>query len=288
MYRIGIIGTENSHAAGFAKYFNKTAAGRAKVVGVMGNAENDRAIVEEYGAEFIAESPSDFFGKVDAMMVTSRAGSLHKAAIEPFVKAGMPVFIDKPFTSDPEEAAALIDEIKKYSAPVMGGSGCKFVKSVRDIKAKVKEWRENDELIQAAINFNVMLDSPYDGIYFYAAHLVEMCLEIFGNSPKKVRAERLNGSLIATVYYDDMLVGLHFTATAPESTCVLYGKDGNYIRNVDISDMIERESEAFISLIEKGEQPYSVDYYYLTIAFIDAIRKSYESGKTIEIEGRLK
>lgn len=285
MYRIGIIGTENSHAAGFAKYFNKTAPGRAKVVGVMGNAENDRVIVEEYGADFIAKNPSDFFGKVDAMMVTSRAGALHKAAIEPFVKAGMPVFIDKPFTSDPSEALALIELIKEHSVPVMGGSGCKFVKSVREIKAKVCEWRESDKIIQASLNFNVMLDSPYDGIYFYAAHLTEMCLEIFGDSPKKVMAERLNGSLIATVYYDDMLVGLHFTATAPESTCVLYGKDGNYIRNIDISDMIECESEAFIKLIEKREQPYPAEYYYLTVAFIDAIQKSYETGKVIEIKG---
>ena len=288
MYRIGIIGTENSHAAGFANYFNNVSPGRAKVVGVMGDEENNRLITEKYGAEFIAEKVSDFFGKVDAMMVTSRAGSLHKAAVEPFVKAGMPVFIDKPFTSDPTEAATLIDEIKKYSAPVMGGSGCKFVKSVREAKAKADELRTSGKLIQAAINFNVMLDSPYDGIYFYAAHLVEICLEIFGNFPQKVRAERLNGSLIATVYYDDMLVGLHFTAAAPESTCVLYGKDGNYIRNLDISDMTECESEAFISLIEKGEQPYPVDYYYLTVAFIDAVRRSYESGNTIEIKGKTK
>ena len=101
MFRIGIIGTENSHAMGFAMYYNVTAPGRAKVVGVMGDSESANAIVKQAGAEFVAQKPEDFFGKVDAMMVTSRAGSLHKKYILTFVKAGRPVFIDKPFTSDP-------------------------------------------------------------------------------------------------------------------------------------------------------------------------------------------
>lgn len=281
MYRIGIIGTENSHALGFATYFNVTNPGRAKVVGVMGDPESAAIVKENAGVDFIAETPEDFFEKVDAMMVTSRAGSLHKNFIMPFVKKGMPVFIDKPFTSDPKEALELIEEIKRSGSLVMGGSGCKFAKDVVLLKEKVAEWRKNGKFIQASMNFNVMLTSPYDGIYFYAPHLVEMCIEIFGKDIKAIRADRLNNSMTVTVFYQNDMVTLHFTATAPQSTCILYGVDGNFATNIDISQITKEESEWFLKILEEGVQPYSVEDYYIPIKMIDIIEKSSVDGSKL-------
>ena len=281
MYRIGIIGTENSHALGFATYFNQTAPGRAKVVGVMGDADSVKIIQERVGVEFVANKVEDFIGKVDAMMVTSRAGSLHKDFIMPFVKMGMPVFIDKPFTSSPEEALELISEIKKSGSPVLGGSGCKFATPIAELKNTVAKWREEGKFLQASMNFNVMLTSPYDGIYFYAPHLVEMCLEIFGKEIEYIRADRLGNCVTVNVFYKNDTVTLHFTATAPQSTCILYGVDGNIVRDIDISQITKEESEWFIKILNGEEQPYPVEDYYLPIKMIDVIEKSYENGEKI-------
>jgi predicted dehydrogenase len=73
MFRIGIIGTENSHAMAFARLINlpDDATGRrlwedAKVVGVYGpDLESAQAVYQEGRADFIAESPDDFIGRVD-------------------------------------------------------------------------------------------------------------------------------------------------------------------------------------------------------------------------------
>ena len=66
MYRIGIIGTENSHAITFAKLLNlPDEQGRyrhedARIVGVYGpDMESAQEIVEKTGVSFIADKPED-------------------------------------------------------------------------------------------------------------------------------------------------------------------------------------------------------------------------------------
>ena len=112
--RIGIIGTENSHAMAFARAINlpdengKERFPGVRVVGVFGpDIESAQKIIDETGVDFLADRPTDFLGKVDAMIVTSRKGSVHYQYSKPFLEAGLPMFIDKPFTVNLEEAKEL-------------------------------------------------------------------------------------------------------------------------------------------------------------------------------------
>ncbi len=132
MIRIGIIGTENSHAMAFAQAINlpdengKMRFPDVRVVGVYGpDLESARQIINETGVDFLAEKPEDFFGKVDAMIVTCRKGSLHAQYAKPFLEAGLPMFIDKPFTVDLAEAKELAKISEEKGAALCGGSGCK-------------------------------------------------------------------------------------------------------------------------------------------------------------------
>lgn len=278
MIRIGIIGSESSHATAFARYFNcpdpKTGIYRyndIRVVAAVGSKESQAALAQEAGPLFMAEKPEDLLGSVDAVMITSRSGSTHYSYALPFVRKGMPLFIDKPFTSDPEQAAMLAEEIAASGSPVIGGSGCKYAESVQELKRIVSQLKEEDSFIGGAINFDIMLDSPYDGIYFYAPHLVEMCLEIFGEGIRSVSAMRTGSSLTAMLRYEASLVSLHFTAGARQSSCILFSKEKNHFRNIDISEIYDAEATRFAEMLLGRQSGTPLRQLTYSVEIIDAI-----------------
>ncbi len=64
MYRIGILGSENSHASAFSEIFNKPDENGAfkypdcHVVAVGGHyPESNKEVFEKFGLDFIAEKP---------------------------------------------------------------------------------------------------------------------------------------------------------------------------------------------------------------------------------------
>ena len=102
---IGIIGAENSHTIGFGKLFNinKKFPG-VSVTHVWGETEEFAKNAMEKGhIQNMVKDPNEMLGKIDALIVDHRHGKYHLAAARPFIKAGIPAFIDKPFCYRLEE-----------------------------------------------------------------------------------------------------------------------------------------------------------------------------------------
>jgi hypothetical protein len=192
-----------------------------RVVAILGaDQKANETIAKEIGVDFVADTVEDLFDRVDAVMITCRRGSEHMAYALPFVERGIPLYIDKPFTSDPGEADALMAKIRQYNCPVMGGSACKYLPGVQEIKALVAKLREENKFMGASMSFQIKLDSIYDGIYFYAPHLVEMCLEAFGFDVKRVQAMRTGSNLLVNVQYEQDAVSLKFV-NAGKPSCLV-------------------------------------------------------------------
>ena len=120
MFRVGILGTENSHAMAFAKILNgldEQFAGQFddfRVVAVGGiDPEASKKVADTCGIDLIVDKPEEMLGLVDAVMITCRDGKYHAPYARPFIEAGIPAFIDKPFTSNPAEAVALVKLAKE-------------------------------------------------------------------------------------------------------------------------------------------------------------------------------
>ena len=199
MIRIGIIGTGNSHAMGFAKLIN--VSGRypqLKVVSLYGeDPQASLKIQQECGVETIAPNPQAMLGQIDALMVTSRDGALHAKYAAPFRKAGIPAFIDKPFTRDCAEARELVSLAEASGAKIMGGSGVKFVPDV----LALREFAQQNAPIGGHVWAPVSMENEYGNFYFYCAHLVESCMMIFGYDPVSVSAHRNAKGVSAVVRY---------------------------------------------------------------------------------------
>ncbi|MEG0878837.1 MAG: Gfo/Idh/MocA family oxidoreductase, partial [Oscillospiraceae bacterium] len=256
MYRIGIIGTENSHALAFAKIFNtpdlklgEFIYPDARVVGIYGpDHESEVNICKQCNIEFVANTPQDFFGKVDAMMITCRKGSVHASYAMPFIEKGIPVFIDKPFTCDINEANTLIETAKGLNVPLTGGSGCKYAYDVLALENHADELKRNGEFLTGCINYSADKNSVYDGLYFYAPHLVEMALTIFGYDMQSVKAFERENVITVIARYKAYDITMNFTNSTNDAACIIIGKKDNFYRQIDISTIYALEVERFITM----------------------------------------
>lgn len=165
-YKIGIIGAENSHTAGFGKLFNidKTFPGM-KVTHVWGETEAFAKIAMEKGQiPNMVKDPGEMLGKIDALIVDHRHGKYHLDAALPFVKAGIPTFIDKPFCYRASAGKDFLALAKKYGTPVTSFSSIAHSHETFALKQQLKSMGKIDQVVRYG---PVDLDSEYGGVFFY-------------------------------------------------------------------------------------------------------------------------
>ncbi|GHU97795.1 hypothetical protein FACS1894211_00290 [Clostridia bacterium] len=289
MYKIAILGTENTHAMAFSRYINIPGADGKKpfpdmeVIGVYGNEASTEAIMRETGVKLAARSPDEFLGKVDAVMVTARKGSLHVSYAKPYAEAGLPLFMDKPFTSDYAEAKEFIKLLKDKKVLISGGSAVKHSPAVHAIKAFVDGLMGGGEFITGTLNFNVVPDSEHDGLFFYASHLIETALAVFGEDVKTVTAVRKNDSITAVFGYENFDATLLFTAGAEKCAGTIYGKKDIKHFPIDISTVYAEEIRIFHNMLVKKTMPQNYKSMILPVKLIEKIDRAYKTGKTVRV-----
>lgn len=288
-FKIGVIGTENFHAKEFTGYFNKADANGefmypdCHVTYVFGHyPEENEKLVNEFNADMVASNIEEMVKSVDAVMITARDGKFHAEFARPFIEAGIPAFIDKPFTCDTKEALELVKLAKEKGVPLCGGSSLKYSKDIQELRAKVQALGEKAKggYIAAPLQFN----SEYSGFWFYASHAAEMCLETFGWQPKSVFATEKNGSVQAIVEYENYSVVCSFVDFNFASyTAVVFGVSDADRRNVSLDGVFQSECSVFVEMLRKGTMEHSYEQLIAPVLFLDAVKRSYETGKKVEI-----
>lgn len=283
MFKVGIIGTENTHAAAFMEIFkNDPAYSDIEVVCVGGMyEESNKALQEKYGVEIINDV-NEMVKKVDAVMITCRDGKYHAQYAKPFVMAGKPLFVDKPFTVSINEAEELVKLAKEHGALMVGGSSVKSVYDVimleNTVKTNPKDVRGGT--LVAPVNMN----NEYSGFFFYSSHLTEMCLRIFGNNPIAVTAKAFGGNVAAMVEYEDYTISLQFVGESYVYFGQIVNKSGVYARNIDISLAYRHECEEFADMLRNGKMAHTYEELVLPVYLMNAIYESYTSGQRVEIK----
>lgn len=289
MVRIGILGSENSHADCFAKYFNLEGEGNRndpdyRVTAIGGNyPDRSRAVADYYKIDLVVDKPEDMLGKVDAVMVTARDGKFHAEFAEPFVRAGLPVFVDKPFTTDVRGALDLIGLARKSGSLISGGSSVKLSGDAVILKNIVRT--KSGSIHGGNVIAPVSVENEYGGFWFYSGHLIETALEIFGTDVKAVTAVRSGGDVTAIMEYPEYCVSLNFVGDCYQSyQATVISKERNYTREIDISLCFNRECEEFVKMIETGVMPQSYEELAFPVVVTAALIESLGTGKRVEVK----
>lgn len=289
MFRIGILGSENSHAMAFSKMFNgidKNYEGEFDdmcVVGTFGTDDaSNKALIEQAGVQFIADKPEDLLGHVDAVMVTARDGKYHAEYARPFIEAGLPAFIDKPFTRDSAEALALVKLAKEKNIPLCGGSSLKVCMETERLAAYAAKNR--DAILTGSVYAPVNMVNEYGDFWFYADHLAEISLAVFGWDPKWVQAVGRNDKgVTALVGYENYNISNHFCEGMYQYGGTVVTKGGIHTQTIGLDDAYPNECRVFARMLRTGKMHGTYEQLIQPVYYMEALFRSMQTGEKVEV-----
>lgn len=284
MYKIAILGCENSHANNFLRViYRDKLVSDVEVVGVYSyDMEAAKKLNEEYGVP-VAESYDAFVGKVDGIMITARHGDNHYKYAKPYLDSGIPMYIDKPITCTEEDAKAFMEELKAKNIPVSGGSLCVLNDYIQELKQTVAE-EKCGKVVGGYMRAPIILDSPHGGFFFYAQHLAQSMMEVFGYYPESVLAWEKGGNVYCDVHYTDYDVDLTYTSSCWKYYASVSGNEDLVCKQFSNDDIFERGFVEFHNLLEGKPQRQSYEDFFAPVAVLNAMYRSMQSGKVEKVK----
>lgn len=282
--RIGIIGAENSHTIGFGKMFNtdKKFPG-IEVKYVWGETEEfAKKAMEKGNIPNMVSNPNDMLGKIDALIVDHRHAKYHLEAATPFVKAGIPTFIDKPFCYRVSEGKEFLAMAREAGTPVTSFSSVRQSDATFDIKKQMETLGEFNHIISLG---PADIESKYGGIFFYGVHIIEPMLFLFGENINRVRVSKNGKNASASLAYDDgKLATLIFNNMYSGWETFIDTKEG--LIKLDSSVEKRDPTKNYVDMVEMfrtGKEPRSHQSILAGVAVLEALEESVITGDWTEV-----
>ena len=286
MKKVVILGCENSHADQFLNFIAKMPEfSDVEVIGVYSD-ELDAAnrLSEIFGVRVMENYDSEV-GHVDGVIITARHGDNHMKYALPYIESGVPMFIDKPFTIKEEEAISFAKLLKDNSVKISGGSSLAKEEFVCELTETVKNNVDGKTLggfVRAPMDW----DEKYGGFYFYAQHLTEMVMKIFGRYPNSVSSEKKEDKITVTFRYDDYDINGIFVFNNYLYYVARFAEKSNSGKTLNLreSKCFYNEFAEFHRILNGGEQSVSYEDFVAPVFVMNAIDRAMQSGKEEKVE----
>ncbi len=188
--RIGIIGLDTSHVPAFTKVLNdptdKNHVPGAKIVAAFKGGSKDipsswdrvegftKTLQEEFGVK-LCDSIEEMCKNVDAVLLESIDGRPHLKQARHVIKAGKPLFIDKPMAASLRDALEIFKLAKKAKVPVFSASSLRFGKTTREVRCG-----SVGKVLSADTCSPVSLEPHHPDLFWYGIHGVESLFAVMG------------------------------------------------------------------------------------------------------------
>lgn len=286
--RIGLVGVNTSHADAFSRILNGTRNGSDKqgpaldsgrIVAIWGgDRERTETLSAKHRIETTVGDPGEMIGSIDAALVIddTDGGGMHATLARPFIEAGVPVYIDKPMTTDYEVAVALFDLAERHGTPIMSCSALRFAVELEAARADLKRIGTLSSIISVG---------PGDW-YYYGVHAVEMLGVVAGIGATWVYRHALEDRDVTVIHYDngpsavvetlrDAAYVFHLTA---------YGADGwTSVEVADFSGFYTNTMREVVRMVETGTSPLGREQTLEVLAILEAGNRSAATGERIPL-----
>ena len=277
MFKIAILGCENSHAAGFLKAIQDEKIEDIQVMGVYSSFREEAEKLQETYSVPVMENYDELVGQIDGLIITARHGDNHYLYAKPYINDHIPMFIDKPVTISEEEAREFMQELKDKQIPVSGGSSVKHVDYIQQLKEMVASG-EKGKVVGGFVRMPLDIHSEHGGFFFYAQHLVQAVCEVFGYYPNAVRACRSGDQVTCVIRYDDFdITGLYVNKAYGYYASIVFEKiiEG---QTLALDNVIAREFHDFYDLLQGKPQSQSYEDLFAPVFIMNAIDRAIQSG----------
>ncbi len=290
LIKIGIIGLDTSHAPAFAKIFNaedpqKDFEGfRVVAAYPQGSADIESSVkripeytqeVKEYFVE-IVDSIKELLKMVDVVLLETNDGRPHREQAFQVLKAGKPMFIDKPVAGSLTDVVAIYNEARKREVPIFSTSSLRYMKGVQQVR-----YENKIGTVLGADTFSPStLEPHHPDLFWYGIHGVEALFAVMGQGCESVTRSytekmdvvvgRWNDGRIGT--FRGMREGKHdYGGTA-------YGSEGNLV--LGPFDGYEGLAAKIAEFFRTGKPPVDEKETIEIYAFMEAADESKRRGGT--------
>ena len=217
VFRIGMIGLDTSHVTAFTKLINDPAknSGCKVVAGFPGGSPDipssanrvdkfTEELRDKYGVE-IVDSIEELCQKVDGVLLESVDGRPHLKQAIPVIKAGKPLFFDKPMAGNLADVIEIFRLAKENNVPCWSSSSLRYFPAI--VEAKQKD--EIGEVLGCNVYSPCSIEEHHPDLYWYGVHGVEMLFTVMGTGCKSVRRVQTDSSESVVGIWDDGRIGTY-------------------------------------------------------------------------------
>ena len=290
--RLGIIGTDTSHATAFARVLNDPTApdhlqGAHIVAAWKGGSpdiKESAGRVDQFAKELkdkwnvkIVGSIADLCPAVDGLLLESVDGRSHLAQFREASRCGKPVFIDKPLASTFADAKAIARIAHERNIPWFSSSSLRF-SSIADMRTP--------DMISAIVWAPGPLEAHHQlDLSWYGIHGVEMLYTLFGTGCTEVsRISSPDSDVITGLWKDGRLGTVHLQRPYGKYGGVVYRKDETLNAKPDISFSYVTLVKQIVKFMETKVAPVPNDETVEMFEFMDAAQRSLaEHGALVKL-----
>ena len=214
--RIGIIGLDTSHSIAFTKALNsgnppdKYRGFRIVAAYPNGSADIESSTkripgyieeVKKMGVE-IVDSIADLLKKVDFILLETNDGRPHLQQALEVMKAGKPLFIDKPVAGTLTDAISLYALSEKLKVPFFSSSSLRYMESAQEAASgKV------GKILGADCFSPATLESTHPDLFWYGIHGIETLYTVMGTGCQSLTRTQTEGTEIVVGVWEDGRIG---------------------------------------------------------------------------------
>ena len=283
IFKLGIIGTDTSHAGAFANLLNGGTVPGAKIVaaykGGSADVESSRTRVDKYaeelktkyGVEMVDDIPT-LASKVDGILLLSVDGRTHLPQFRAALAAKKPVFIDKPLASTLADAREISRLAKEANVPWFSASSLRYSEIVSSVEGPG---------ILGAMTWG---PGPFEehhqlDLSWYAIHPVEILFTLMGPGCEEVTRVSGGDADEITCRWKDGRLGT-VRALRPYGTygAVVFRKDGVQVSPPKPHTDYEGLVREIVKFFETGKAPVSNVDTMEIFEFMDAAQRSKDGG----------
>ena len=201
VFRLGMIGLDTSHVIAFTRLINKSQAehGCKVIAGYPGGSPDvessanrvegfTKQLREDYGVE-IVDTIEELCRKVDGVLLESVDGRPHLKQAIPVIKAGKPLFVDKPMAGNLADVIEIFRRSEENNVPCWSSSSLRYSPAI----VELKENKTAGEVLGCDTFGPCSLEEHHPDLYWYGVHAAEMLFTIMGPGCRNVRRVQTDG-----------------------------------------------------------------------------------------------
>ena len=288
MLKLGILDFDTSHCVEFTKRLNHVGNDKEQfvdgakiVIGCAGesklSAERVKGFTEQmtkFGVPLV-DKPADMIGKVDGMLIEAVDGTVHYERAKPFLDAGIPCFIDKPYACSVADAKKIAALAAKKKLPLFSSSSLRYAPELVAYRADAKHGK-----VKGCVTYGPASLSPVPernaGLFHYGIHAVEMLYALMGPGCTRVTCTSEKDVDVATGRWSDGRIATVRGTRAPASGFGFTGFAEKGVQAVAVgTKFIYRELlKKIVEMFKTGKSPLDIAETIEIVAFIEAANKS--------------